>query len=349
MPLSRAKQLWIAGQRRMRDGYADTRDDIHRSLRYWQFAGLLVALYLLVAVALGIYWSRTPAQFDVRANADEALAGAPPVAGAVLTAALIKVGETLLDKPGGYLANDIMPPGVWLDNMPSWEYGVLQQARDLSQSLRENFHRAVPGSVEDKNLTLAQSRFHFNHRSWIMPSSEGQYREGVEFTRAYLRRLQAAERGSQFAARADTLDHWLGQVGERLDYLAHRLSASVGPVRVQDAGDELLLPQTPWRELDDVFFEARGSAWALLHFLRAVELDFADVLKRHGAQQTLRHMILELEQTQMPLRSPVVMNGRGFGILPNHSLVMASYIVRADSLLTDLRRQLANDGRAAAP
>ena len=29
--------------------------------------------------------------------------------------------------------------------------------------------------------------------------------------------------------------------------------------------------KTPWLEIDDVFFEARGSAWALLHILRAIE------------------------------------------------------------------------------
>ena len=35
------------------------------------------------------------------------------------------VAGTLLNKPGGYLSNDRFPPGVLLDNIPSWEYGVL--------------------------------------------------------------------------------------------------------------------------------------------------------------------------------------------------------------------------------
>jgi hypothetical protein len=35
--------------------------------------------------------------------------------------------------------------------------------------------------------------------------------------------------------------------------------------------------------------------------------------------------------------SPMVLNGGGFGLLANHSLVMASYITRANAAITDLR------------
>ena len=37
--------------------------------------------------------------------------------------------------------------------------------------------------------------------------------------------------------------------------------------------------KTPWTEIDDVFYEARGASWALIHFLKAAEVDFADVLR----------------------------------------------------------------------
>jgi len=41
--------------------------------------------------------------------------------------------------------------------------------------------------------------------------------------------------------------------------------------------------------------------------------------------------------TQRPLRSPMIVNGEGFGLLANHSLVMASYISRANAAIIDLR------------
>jgi hypothetical protein len=41
-------------------------------------------------------------------------------------------------------------------------------------------------------------------------------------------------------------------------------------------------------EIDDVFFEARGSAWALLHILRAIEADFGSVLENKNARVSLK-------------------------------------------------------------
>lgn len=101
------------------------------------------------------------------------------------------------------------------------------------------------------------------------------------------------------------------------------------------------MTRTPWLEIDDVFYEARGGAWALLHLLRAVEVDFAEVLRNKNAEVSLRQIIRELEATQEPMWSPMVLNGSGFGPLANHSLVMASYISRANAALIDLRALLA--------
>ena len=80
--------------------------------------------------------------------------------------------------------------------------------------------------------------------------------------------------------------------------------------------------RTPWLEIDDVFFEARGTAWALLHFFRAAEFDFAQVLADKNAEASVRQIIRELEASLEPLRSPMVLNGGGYGLTANHSLVM---------------------------
>ena len=89
-----------------------------------------------------------------------------------------------------------------------------------------------------------------------------------------------------------------------------------------------------------MFYEARGTTWALLHFLKAVEVDFADVLNRKNAITSLQQIIRELEMSQQPVNAPVIVNGEGFGLLANHSLVMASYISRANAAMIDLRELL---------
>ena len=83
-------------------------------------------------------------------------------------------------------------------------------------------------------------------------------------------------------------------------------------------------------------YEARGACWALLHFLRAVEIDFNDVLEKKNAKVSVQQIIRELEASQESIWSPMILNGDGFGLLANHSLVMANYISRANAALIDL-------------
>ena len=314
---------------------------------------LLVVLLLLVL--LGVYWSNEPEAFDVEtAAADRAPVTKSKIAtGSYTTSAVINVMETLLDKRGGYLSNDIMPPSIWLDNIPNWEFGALVQVRDLSRSMRNDFSRSQSQSSEDVDLIIAEPKFNFDHKSWFLPATENVYREGVDALYGYLKRLQdPANPDAQFYARADNLQEWLGQVEKRLGSLSQRLSASVGQLRLNTdlAGDAEAVQstqsssefavKTPWFEIDDVFYEARGAAWALVHFLKAVELDFAAVLEKKNALISLRQIIRELEATQEDLWSPMILNGSGFGLFANHSLVMASYISRANAALIDLRSLL---------
>lgn len=304
---------------------------------------------------LGLYWSSVPEPFDVRNNTRSMLQemSQEPVTGSYTTAALVTVMETLLQKPGGYLSNDIMPPSVFLDNIPNWEFGALTQARDLARSLRNDMSRSQSQSLENEDLAIAEPQFNYSNDSWIFPSTEGEYRKGLEALRRYLSGLsQQGEMSTQFFARADNLRDWLAIVEKRLGSLSQRLSASVGQERINTdlAGDPdaaqstatsgNVRVQTPWLEIDDVFFEARGATWALIHFLHAVEIDFQDILRKKNALVSLRQIIRELEATQGPISSPVVLNGSGLGIFANYSLVMASYISRANAAVIDLRSLL---------
>lgn len=325
--------------------------------KWWKY--LLVALggVLLLWMLIGIYWSGEPRLLTLEELSEPqqpAEASQPPVTGATTTLALIKVADTLLNKPGGYLSNDLAPPGVWLDNLPSWEYGALTQMRDLTRAMREAFSRSQSQSSEDAALKKAEAQFNFDNTSWILPSTEEEYRRGILALRDYLVRLEDEnQQQAQFYARSDNLRYWLSTVETRLGSLSQNLSASVGQKRLNTdlAGDksarqatrtpEEIEIKTPWSRVDNVFYEARGSAWALVHFLRAVEVDFADVLDDKNARVSLQQIIRELEGTQQPLGSPMVLNGDGFGVLANHSLVMANYISRANAALIDLRELLA--------
>lgn len=304
---------------------------------------------LLILVVLAWYWSRSPDIFWVNA----APADSRKVVGYATSDTLVRVAGTLLDKPGGYLSNDRMPPGILLDNIPSWEQGVLQQVRDLARVIRNDYSRSQSQSREDVDISIAEPKFFFDADSWILPPTERRYREGIDGFASYRDRLAGiAEPEAQFFARADNLREWLAQVEKRLGDLSKRLGDSVAQTVVNTdlAGDaaaeansqltDNVAVQTSWFEIDNIFFEARGTTWALVHFFRAAELDFAQVLEDKNAQTSVRQIIRELEATQRPIRSPMILNGGGFGLFANHSLVMANYVARANAAVIDLRELL---------
>lgn len=315
-------------------------------------SGLLLVTLVLIQLFLGVFWSYEPGLMTVARPAQKD-AKQTYVTGSLTAQTVARVAEKLLDKNGGYISNDVTPPGVFLDNISNWEFGVLVQVRDMARALRNDFSRSQTQSIENRDLSHAEPLFNFDNDSWLFPPTEHQYRKGIKALKRYATGLnENRSTRTQFFARADNLRDWLAIVEKRLGSLSQRLSASVGRTRINIdlAGDssakqsqfapESVVIKTPWLEIDDVFYEARGSTWALIHFLRALELDFEDVLKKKNAQASLKHIIRELEGTQQTVWSPMVLNGSGFGVVTNYSLIMASYVSRANAAVIDLRNLL---------
>ena len=294
--------------------------------------GLLavIGLWALACLVLAFWWSHEPEPIDpvARAEARAEAKGREPVTGFTTTVALIELAETLLEKRGGFLSNDVFPPGVLLDNVPNWEFGVLVQIRDMARVMRNDLSRSQSQSAEDPDLANAEGKFFFDNSSWLFPQSEDEYRAGIRLTA------------------------WLEAVGTRMGSLSQRLAAAAGQrqVALGLAGDPAASQstgtaaeediRTPWMQIDDVFYQARGQTWALLHLLRATQRDFESVLRNKNAMVSLRQIIRDLEPTQKPLWSPMILNGGGFGVLANHSLVMASHVARANAAIIDLRNLL---------
>ncbi|CAA6808858.1 MAG: FIG014328: hypothetical protein [uncultured Thiotrichaceae bacterium] len=288
--------------------------------------------------------------------------------GVITTATLVEISSALLDKPGGFTSNDVSMPSMAFEHMlvvpdiPNWEFGVLTQVRDMALAMRDDFSRSQSQSATDPDLVTAQIRFNTDSNLWLFPPAESQFREGVDALESYLQRLQNGE--AQFYTRADNLNNWLTKVQRQMGALSIALSASVGIRQVQEEGaamsiadDDLQAPgvelevidtaegeqaevlvKTPRLKVDDVFYQARGQTWAILHLLKAIEADFEDVLRQKNSLVSLRQIINKLEDAQEDVWSPIILNGRGYSFVANHSLVMASQISRANAALIDLSR-----------
>ncbi|MDD2737455.1 MAG: DUF2333 family protein [Methylomonas lenta] len=316
----------------------------------WGF-GAMIAVIAVVMLLLGEWWSREPEQFNVQDEAIERMnvthTDEMPI-GFVYANTLAHIADVILFKTGGYLTNDVAPPGLFCDNIQSWEYGALVMLRDATTALRNHFARDQSQSAEDPDLAMAEPYFYYEHNSWALPSTEAEYVKGIDALHNYMLRLQnptATSRAAQFHSRADNLWQYTEIVIKRLGGLSTRLAASTDKFSGATHGDpsnavDVNMPtigKTPWMEIDNVFYEARGACWALLHILRAIKHDFSDILLDKRAMNTLDNMIQSLENALTPTLSPVVLNGDGFGLFANYSLAMANYIARANAAALDLR------------
>lgn len=320
--------------------------------------GIIGVITLIVLIGLGAWWGSEPEPFNVYDEAvkrnNETNTDTMPI-GYVYANTLAHIAEVLLYKPGGYITNDVAPPGMFLDNITSWEFGALVMLRDATSAARNHFARDQSQSAEDTDLAVAEPYFYYEHNSWALPSTEAEYQKGVDALHRYMIRLQnpRGKKPANFFSRADNLWQYVEVVIKRLGGLSTRLSASGSGNEIRDLDlvlsttldtnpnkDDVKtkpIASTTWLEIDNVFYEARGAAWALLHILKAVEHDFRDILLDKRAMNTVDIMIRSLENALLPTLSPMVLSGGGYGLFANYSLTMANYIARANAAALDLR------------
>ncbi len=324
----------------------------------WRIALLVGTLSFTTAVTMFIFSSEpdpiTPEEaIEKYLSADryegENRASFKDRTGATITAMTVHLIDSLQDKKGGYLSNDVTPPGVLMDNIPAWELGVLKNLRDISKIFRNNFSTSGTQTKMDKDLATVETKLSYDSEKWMLPSSESAYSDASSALKSYLNRIvDDNEADAQFYARADNLRHFLNVTAVNLGSYSQRLSESVG-IRVENtalAGDKnatqttaapkQLFNKTSWYKVDDNFYEARGYAWALLQEMQAIQVDFKAVLQDKNAMVYVQQLIRELEATQKPVWSPIILNGNGFGVMTNHSLVMASYLARTKNILIEL-------------
>lgn len=276
--------------------------------------------------------------------------------GAASTSALIHVIDVMTDqKNGGYVSSGILYKLGMHDNMAFWEQGVRGAAYDFAHSLHLDFSKQNSNSDEDPALKANVGKLNYDPYSYWFPSSESEYRLAREAIEDYQGRMLDNKNNAQFVARVGTLVPWLKLTEARLNGYSNRLSDSVESKTVdtnlsgefsadQSTEAELVkINQTPWLEIDDVFWEARGTIWALLHFFKAIERDFAAPIATKNNELAVRQIIVELEAAQIDMTSPMVLNGGEGGLTANYSSTVSNRITRANNGVKNLIQSLQND------
>jgi hypothetical protein len=300
---------------------------------------ILLAFILIWPLTVGIYWgvykcytlidrtkfpwsgsSMLPLLDQTKPNSTEAQKGA------VLCAAIGNRLKEEMDSAFGWSVNDlIISPTRWLDNRANRQRGVIFATRMLINFFSTNL--AKYGSVDAENELLKQARekhFAFSEDSWWFPSSESEYRKGLELLRKYEDALVVGK--AIYNMRSDDMYNMITFIiGNQ--FLDQPLGLLVQP------NDEV-----PYTDLDDRIYYTQGVILVLRDFIRTF-VQLYPQIKEKGGEENIRIALREMEQicTFDPL---IVLRGEHDSITADHRGKMARYLIHIRERINDLAQSI---------
>jgi hypothetical protein len=309
----------------------------HRSLKV--VVGILLALLLVWPLTFGVVWladraytSIDPTRFPFAESRIHAVLqkvkpdSSEAEKGAALAQAITNQLEHELGSPFGWSGNDLwISPTRWLDNRANRQRGVIFATRMLVMFYAT--HLAKYGTVDAENEWLKEARekrFAFSEDNWWLPSSEGEYRKGIELVKKYETALKEGK--AVYNMRTDDL---------------YNLFIFILSTQFLDQPLGLLVQATedvPYTELDDRIFYTQGVILVLRDTLWAT-VQLYPSIREKGGSDNIKIAFKEMERicTFDPL---VVMRGRHDSIMADHRGKTASYVISIRERLNDVAQSI---------
>jgi hypothetical protein len=161
---------------------------------------------------------------------------------------------------------------------------------------------------------------------WWFPSAESRWRQGHGSLETFYRNLLVGK--ASFYPRADNLVELLNQYVSLMGGVNTRLINAPRDIKesVSMEGDKKADPgppatveiDIPWYRVDDNFYYAQGVAYALYESFKAIEVDFAEVIRDKNSIPLVKKILELLKRCDFdPI---IVFNGDPASIFANHSL-----------------------------
>jgi hypothetical protein len=300
---------------------------------------ILLAFILIWPLTVGIYWGVykgytfiDPTKFPWSgSNMHPILDQTKPDStdakkGIALCAAIGNRLEEEMDSALGWSVNDlIISPTRWLDNRANRQRGVIFATRMLINFFSTNL--AKYGRVDAENESLKEARerhFAFSEDSWWFPSSESEFRKGIELLRKYEAELAGGK--AIYNMRSDDMYNMITFIiGNQ--FLDQPLGLLV------QANDEV-----SYTELDDRIYYTQGVILVLRDFIRTFVQLYPEV-KEKGGEENIRIALREMEQicTFDPL---IVLRGDHDSVSADHRGKMARYLIHIRERINDLAQSI---------
>jgi hypothetical protein len=300
---------------------------------------VLLAFILIWPLTTGIYWGVYKGYTIIDATRFPWFASkihsvldqtkpdsAEPQKGIVLCAAIGNRLQEEMDSTFGWSVNDlIVSPTRWLDNRANRQKGVIFATRMLINFFSTNL--AKYGTIDAENEFLKEARekyFAFSEDSWWFPSTESQYRKGIELLRQY----------------KDALSSGKATYNMRSDDMYNMLTFIIGNQFLDQPLGLLVQPndEVPYTELDDRIYYTQGVVLALRDFIRTF-VDLYPEIKEKGGEENVRIALRDMEQicTFDPL---IVLRGHHDSVTADHRGKVARYLISFRERINDLAQSI---------
>jgi hypothetical protein len=310
----------------------------HRS--FWRaLVGILLVLLCAWPLAFGVAWlaeygysaidpTRFPfAESPVHAVLQGVTSDSPePQKGAALARAMVVRLDHEMNSTFGWSVNDlVVSPTRWLDNRANRQRGTIFATRMLNVFFATQL--AKYGTVDAENEWLKEARekrFAFSEDNWWLPSSESEYRKGIELINRYA--AAVPEGKAVFNMRSDDLYNLFTFI------LSNQFLDQPLGLLVQETKD------VPYTELDDRIYYTQGVVLVLRDFLWAT-VQLFPTIREKGGSENVQIALSQMEQvcTFDPL---IVLRGRHDSIMADHRGKMASYLITIRERLNDVAQSI---------
>jgi hypothetical protein len=291
-----------------------------------------IGLAVFLAIDLGLHFGQIRhdrLDYDIER---EFPAGRSFPPGAVFGSTLAALVDHELHDAFGWRPNDFFPwgPRVMADNNSNRQLGIIMAVRETTRVFKDHLTK-VSSDQYDANLIAADTNFRNDAERWILPTPESRYDLSINHLHKYVAGLRASPKTSrELNVRAVELvrlfQAWTDLLGD-----AH---ANLYRTRRDDGS-----PVRAWN-VDDYFYHAQGYAHVMHHMMRALKVEYAQVLKDDPVLTPLFDETIDALGKAASLKPVMVMDGSPGGVVANHRRNLDTYITEARQKMYSIREEL---------
>jgi hypothetical protein len=235
-----------------------------------------------------------------------------PANGSRTVAALSALMDREVTKHGWKPDNPWYFPTWLMDNMPNYQIGILKTTRQASLELKDHIARLRGAGGTDQDLEDAYQSLSFPPDKWyvnaspplVSSSSGNNYKRAINSLRKYNARVGSGQ--ALFERRQDTLAATLDRLALSLGNASDMLDRQV------ETGQKKIIDL----KADDVFYDARGQAYAAYIIVNGLRADYADLIAQRQLGKLWDDMQQDLREL-IQIDPLVVTNGKSGGLVPN--------------------------------